>query len=132
VSAIQSLPAPPIVRRIGYYFLVLSVLSLWALIAIILRGDVPWYQLIGAPVYLGIALGLIREKRWAYVAALVVAGINALPFLGALVFNVVWPSGAGLAMAVVFLFNLVMAAPPLLLLGEAGRNWFKTRELQDA
>lgn len=130
-ATIDARSAPPIVRRIGYYLLVLSGLSLWALIVAADHGELLRYQLVAFPIVATTAVGLIREKKWAYVAALVVTGIYALFFLGVLVFNVIWPSGLGLTVGLVLLVNLAVVAPPLLLLGEQGRAWFQGRETAD-
>ena len=131
-ATLDSRSAPPIVRRIGYYLLVLAGLSLLALIMAVAHDDLRWYQVVATPLSFALALGLIWEAKWAYVAALVVAAGWTLFYLGVLVFNLIWPSGLGLTVGLVLLVSLAVVAPPLLLLGEPGRTWFRSRELQDA
>lgn len=131
-TTVEARSAPPIVRRVGYYLLGLAVLSLLPLVMSIVGDDARWYQLVATPLSFAIALGLIWEKRWAYVAALVVAASWTLFYLGVLVFNVIWPSGLGLTVGLVLMVSLALVAPPLLLLGEPGRAWFWRRELQPA
>ena len=120
--------APPVVRRIGYYLLALSAVGLYVLIMSAVHGDLRWYHAAWAPLSFVIAIGLLREARWAYVAALVVAGGWTLFYLGVLIFNILWPSGAGLAIALVLLVDLALVAPPFLMLSERGRAWFQRRE----
>ena len=120
--------APPVVRRIGYYLLALSVVSLLSLIMAAVHGELRWYHVVSTSTSFAIALGLLLEKRWAYVAALVVAGGYTLFFLGVLVFTIVWPSGLGLTVSFILLVDLALVGPPLLMLSERGRAWFQRRE----
>jgi hypothetical protein len=132
-ATLASRSAPPIVRRIGSYYLTLSAVALLVVIWVILEeGHLPLIQALYVPITGAAGIGLIREQRWAYIVSLVFAGINTLFFLVSLVFNLIWPSGLGLTVGLVLMINLAVVSPPLLLLGEPGREWFGSRELQDA
>jgi hypothetical protein len=121
--------APPVVRRIGYYYLALSALGAWVLIMATLDDRVSWWQMIGVPVGLAIGIGLVLEKRWAYVLALVFTGINVVWNLVILVLLLIQPSHIWWVWAMIATtVNFAIVAPPLFLLGERARVWFQRRE----
>jgi hypothetical protein len=126
--------APPVVRRIGYFFLIISAISAYALVMAGLHGaGARWWHFVAFPLSLAVGIGLVRERRWAYVGALVISGIETLATLVILVVVVVQPSHVGWLLGTLFtLINVALVAPPLLLLGEPGRIWFQRRQLLPA
>ena len=125
--------APPVVRRIGYFLLVMSGLSIYALVMASLHGRLRWYQLVGLPIMLVVGIGLSRERRWAYVGAVAFAGVEILWALVRLAIVVAQPSHVSWVAAMIFmLITLALAGPPLLLLGKPGLAWFQDRDLEPA
>ncbi|MGH2691270.1 MAG: hypothetical protein ACRDHM_02085 [Actinomycetota bacterium] len=129
MSAIQApLEAPPIVRQIGYYFLVLSGLGVLVLASSIVHGSVRWYQISGLILSVVVGIGLVRERRWAYVVALAGTGLNLAWVLGSGVIAVARTENGWAIAALAVSVNLAILALPLLLLGEPARSWFRARE----
>ncbi len=118
--------APAVVRRVGYYLLFLSALGVWGLVISILDRRIIWYQAVAWALNCAAGVGLVLERRWAYVlgvttAAIDVAWVIVVMFVGQFQDLELGPRFGLLVMTVI---SLAIVLPPCTLLRASGRRWF--------
>jgi hypothetical protein len=120
--------APPVVRKLGWYELALSAFSAFALIMGGLNGLLHWWHIPLFAISVLLVIGLLGEKRWAGVAAVVLAGLWLAFYLVIAVIILVRTEDSWPISLLFTLFNAAIASPPLLLLAEGNRPWLLGRE----
>lgn len=116
--------APTVVRGVGWYLVAMAVLGLLVLTSPTARTQLAWrLPLLALTAAAGI--GLVLERRWAFVLALLLGGLN-LPFAVAIV---VHAATHPVRLGPFFLPSLLMSAlallPFILLLREEPRTWYR-------
>jgi hypothetical protein len=122
--------APPHVRGMGYYVIVLSLCyATFAGIVIGIHDEPSTYNLVGVIANLAIGTGLVLRRRWAYAAAV---GFSAFAVLWQIKAFGYWLDNQGDTESLqrpFFVLTIVGVAVPLLLLRRDSRRWFLGRQL---
>lgn len=130
MSSIRTPSKPPaVVRAVGFYFFVLTAFGAWWAAFDLLQGRFPWFPLLAMPFWIGTGIGLLRGLPWAFMAALIAAGVNVIWVVVVIVLAATGFSpgeSAGILTWGFLAGEILFGAVPLFLLGHSGRGWFQS------